>query len=701
MRGLMHLPLRALAEARGILFPWVPVMLSCGIGLWFALPFEPEQGHYAICAAALGLALVFWRLGPETAQPFAVATGCLVAGLLLAGGRAHLVAQPMLEFRYYGPVQGRIVGIDRSQSDALRLTLDRVVLERVPPARTPARVRVALHGAQGFLTPEPGQVVILTGHLAAPEGAVEPGGFDFRRMAFFLRLGAVGYTRNPVLLWEDPTPREQVVNRLRTRASAAVQAAIPGDPGAFAAGVMTGDRSGLSRAATEALRATSLAHILAISGMHMAFLTGFVFAVVRGGLALIAPLALRVDTRKVAAVVALLVALFYLLLSGANVATERAFIMVTVMLGAVLLNRRALSLRSVALAATILLALRPESLLEPGFRMSFAATTALIAGFGALPRGVIHRWLPGWALPMATLILSSALAGLATAPFAAAQFNRVADYGFFANLATVPVMGAVVMPAGAVAALATPLGLEALPLWLMGLGTGWILGVAHWMAALDGAVTAVAAPGPWVLPLLAFGGIWLAVWRGWLRLAGLLPMLAAFALWAQAGRPDLLISADGRLAGLMGAEGRALSAPRGGGFTATSWLAHDGDLADQETAAARSGFAGEKSARRFRLGQWDGVLLNGKDAAARLSGACAGAQLVILALETARAPEGCRLIDGAMLRRAGGMAIRLDAKGGLHLQPTRAARRIWDGPGEVPLPPMVWPAPLEMARSGQ
>ena len=135
--------------------------------------------------------------------------------------------------------------------------------------------------------------------------------------------------------------------------------------------------------------------MLAISGMNMAFLTGFVFALFRYGLALIPYVALRVNTKKVAAVVSLAVALFYLLLSGANVATERAFIMISVVLGAVLLDRRALSLRSVALSAVVLLALRPESLLDAGFQMSFAATTALIAGFGALEGGVLRGLVMG------------------------------------------------------------------------------------------------------------------------------------------------------------------------------------------------------------------------------------------------------------------------------------------------------------------
>lgn len=677
LRQALVWPVVALAEARGILFPWVPVFLACGIGWWFALADDPALWVYGAAGAVVLAAVALWALGPEWAHPFCVAVACVAAGLLLAGLRAHLVAAPVLDFRYYGPVQGRVIEIDRSQSDALRLTLDHVVLDDVAPARTPATVRVSLQGAQGA-PPEPGQVVQVTAMLSAPEGPVQPGGFDFQRMAWFRGLGAVGYTRKPLMLWEEARRDEQVVNRLRAWLSAGVMAAIPGDPGAFASGVITGDRSGLSLQAVEDLRASSLAHLLAISGMNMAFLVGFVFTLIRSGVALVPPLALRVNAKKVSALVSLGVAWFYLLLSGANVATERAFLMVAVMLVGVLLDRRALSLRTVALSATVLLVLRPESLLDAGFQMSFAATTALIAGFGALEGGVLHGRVPKWVLPVFTLVLSSALAGLATAPFGAAHFNRFADFGFVANLLTVPVMGAVVMPAGAVAALLAPLGLADLPLWVMGQGCRWILYVAHVVAGWEGAVTPVPMPGPWVLPLIALAGIWLAVWRGWGRLAAVVPLAAGLLIWVQTERPVLLIAPDAALVGLAGPQGRALSAPSGAGFAAENWLRADGDLALQKQAADRPGFSGPKAQRGFTVAGWRGVHLRGKGAAEALAAACAKADLVVVAARVTAPPGPCRVIDLGLLRQTGGLAL-LPSGPDLTLIPARRGTRIWHG----------------------
>jgi competence protein ComEC len=672
-------PLIALQEARGTLFPWVAVLMGCGVAGWFAVAAEPGLGSYSLATGILGAGVILGLRGAELGRPLALACAALAAGWLAAGIRAHSVEAPMLTFRYYGPVEGRIVAIDRSQSDALRLTLDRVVLREVPPDRTPDRVRVSLQGDQPWLRPAPGQVVVLTASLAAPEGPVEPGGFDFRRMAFFDRLGAVGYTRTPVLLLEEPESGALPIDRLRRHLTAGMLAHMTGQPGAFAAGAMTGDRSAITEETVQALRDSSLAHLLAISGMNMAFLTAFVFALFRYGLALVPFVALRVNTKKVAAMVSLGVAAFYLLLSGANVATERAFIMIAVFLGAVLLDRRALTLRSVAVAGVILLTTKPESLLEPGFQMSFAATIALIVGFAALDGSIYRQKLPRWAMPVFTLVLSSVIGGLATAPYAAAHFNRFTDYGLLANVMTVPVIGAVIMPAGAVAALLAPLGLAGLPLWVMEQGARWILFVAHWIAGLDGAVTAIPEPAAWVLPLMTMGAIWIILWRERVRWLGLVPVVLAFGLWTQAERPLLLISGDGKLLGLASPGGRALSAPRGGGFAAESWLENDGDLAGQTLAAARDGFTGPRGERWFQIGDLRGVLLSGKGAAAALGPACAAKSLVILAEVADPVPESCRLIDAKTLRATGPLAIWVE-DGGLRIVVTKKAERLWSSP---------------------
>lgn len=690
-------PIAALRQARGHLFPWVPLFIGTGVSIWFSLHWEPGLVAYVGAGGICVLCLLVRLRGPEVLHPFAVAIACLAAGILACGLRVQMVQAPMLDFRYYGPVTGRVIELDRSQTDALRVTLDQVILDRVDPDRGPVTVRLSLRSKEPGHIPFPGEVIMVTGHLSAPQGPVEPGSFNFRRMAFFDQLGAVGYSTTPVMLWQRSEPGARLIDRLRSHLSTGMQRAMPSQAGAFAAGAMTGDRSGITQDTVQALRDSSLAHLLAISGMNLAFLIAFVFALIRYGLALIPPVALRVNTKKVAAVVSLGVAAFYLALSGANVATERAFIMVSVMLGAVLLDRKALTLRSVAIAGVILLLWKPESLLEPGFQMSFAATVALIAGFRAVDRRVVAGGMPKWAVPVFALVLSSLIGGLSTAPYAAAHFNRFTDYGLVANLLTVPVMGAVVMPAGAIAALLAPFGMAALPLWFMEKGAAWILLIAHWVAGWDGSVTPIPAPGPWVLPLVTFAGALVILTAGWVRVAAIAPAALAVVLWATAERPVVLISEDGALVGVIGAKGRAVSAPKGAGFAARSWLENDGDLAVQAEAATREGFDGDPGWRSFSVAGLRGIALKGKGVQDRIAEACAQADIVVAPVLAESPPKGCILFDQGALRQTGAVAL-LSHPMGLRVWAAKAENRVWSPPRrESPLPDILRPDPSRRA----
>lgn len=661
---------------RGHLFPWAPVCLATGIGIFFALKVEPPEPLLWACGALGLLAVLQHRAGPVWG-PLLAAVALASLGFALAGARAHQVAGPVLDFRYYGAVEGRVIQIDRSASDAVRLTLDRVVLERMDPDDVPTRVRVSLHGTQGYLDPKPGQVVILTGHLSPPGGAVEPGGFDFRRHAWFLRLGAVGYTRKPVLLLE-PAGEGLRVARLRLWLSARVQAALPGERGAFAAAIMTGDRSGMGQDTLQVLRDSNLAHLLAISGLHMGLLAGFVFAALRVGLLLHPHVRHHWPVKKLAAGGALLAASGYLALSGGNVATERAFMMVAAALCAMMLDRRALSLRSVAIAALVVLVMRPEALMGPGFQMSFAATTALVAVFERLTIWQRDYELPRWIAPVLSVVVSSAVAGAATAPVGMAHFNQIAQYGLLANLAAVPVMGIWVVPLAVLAALLMPFGLDWIALEIMALGLGWILGVAHTVAGWEGSVGHIVAPAPVVLPLIAVGGLILCLWRGRGRLAGLAPLGLAAVLWAGTERPPVLIADSGTLVGLMTPQGRALSRDRGSAFVAGVWLENDGQGYDQPQAAA---LWPEPVADRMAQADLDGLHLmhlQGKRAAARVE-TCQPGQIIVSSVDI-DLPGGCEVFDPARLRHSGSVAVWME-QGTPRIVTDRDASgtRLWHG----------------------
>jgi competence protein ComEC len=655
-----------LAEAqRGTLLLWMPFALALGTGLYFALRFEPGMWVYGALAGLALVAVFVARLVPFSAAILLLGLAILATGFMNAGFSAHRKSAPVLKYRYYGPIEGRIIAVDRSASDKPRITLDRVRLAKVKASRTPRKIRISLHYPQQFVTLEPGRIIMLTGNLSPPSGPVEPGGFDFQRFAWFRALGAIGYSRNPVL---EAAPPDQAgfaigLARLRMGLAAAIRGKIDGQGGAFAAAILVGDRSAIAPEMLDRLRASNLAHLLAISGLHMGLLTGFIFAVIRYGLALVPYLALRLPVKKIAAVGAFSVAVTYLLLSGANVATQRAFVMVAVMLLAILLERRALTLRAVALAAVIVLLARPESLIEAGFQMSFAATTALVAVFaflrdkgvfigGGRPVKTALRWL-------FALVLSSGVAGLATAPISAFHFNQIAQYGLAANLLSVPAMGAVVMPSAVVAILLTPLGLDGLAWAMMGAGIDWILFVAGKIAALNGAVVYIVKPATLVLALIASGALVLVLLRGRVRLVAIAPVFLGFWLWNTTARPQVLLSANGRLMGVIQDGKRVLNRARGSGFIASNWLENDGKGLTQ--AMATSGLAkGKTRLETVSVGGIKAAYIWQKDVDSQeVATLCSSYDLVILP-QSKLTQAGCEILNKPRLKATGSIALDVD-----------------------------------------
>ena len=335
----------------------------------------------------------------------------------------------------------------------------------------------------------------------------------------------------------------------------------------------------------DAMYVSSLAHVLSISGYHMAVVAGIVFFVIRGGLALVPGLALRRPIKKWAALGAFAAALFYLLLSGSEVATQRSFIMIGIVLIGVMMDRPALTFRTITLAAFGVLALAPQAVAHPSFQMSFAATLALVAGyqhglpFKADKDTPFTARLALWGgREVVALVLASVVAGLATTPYAAFHFHRLAPYGVLANLGAMPVVSAVVMPAGILGVVAIPFGFDA-PCWaVMGWGIDWMIGVVLWVAALPGAVGRIAAFGTGPLLLATLGVLLLCLLRTPLRLGGAALGLVA-CLWAAlAPRPDVLISADGDTAAIRGPDGRLALLHNGRDtFAVKEWLAADAD----------------------------------------------------------------------------------------------------------------------------
>lgn len=648
---------------------WAPVAFGAGVASYFAAPVEPRLIDVIwLVAGALALLAAAARRGGAVASLAAAALVLASLGVASGAVRARLVAAPVLAEAGEYVVAARLRGSSRSGSGATRLLFDRVDVEGVE--RPPAQIRITAPGVRADAL-RPGDRFRFSAFLAPPAGPAEPGGYDFRRAAWFEGLGAVGRVQGELVRLGPAAPDGALdraamwLSGLRADIALGLRARMPEAEGAFAAAILVGDRAAIPPRALDDLRAANLAHLLAISGLHMALVTGLIFAAARLLVALAPPLALRWSGKKFAAALALAAGAGYLALSGASVATQRAFIMVAVALVAVLLDRPAVTLRALALAALIVLVLRPESLVGPGFQMSFAATAALVAVYGETRdrwreagrgAGLIRRI----ALYLGALALTSLVAGAATAPFAAHHFNRVSSYGLIANIAAAPAMGLWVMPSAMLAGALAPFGLEEWALDLMAQGVAAILSVARWVASLPDSMRTVAAAPPAAFALLAAGGLLLCLSRRWGKAAGAALALAALAMWWAGDRPDVLIAERGRLIGAWGPEGRALS--RAGGradFTASAWLRRDGDAERPKDAARRLGLSSGKGWAHANLAHgWRLEAEFGRMKQARLDSLCRFG-VILLAPRNWRPPAGPCLFIGPEAVNSGPLAVEI------------------------------------------
>ncbi len=586
-RLLRFRPGAALLAEQDRWFLWIPVLFGTGVGVYFALPSEPSRAVAgSVGLAVLVLAIATQRLQGVWARAVAVALAVLAGGFCVAKLRTECVAAPVLLHRLgHVAIDARVEAV-QLHGKGVRVVLAPVRLQGLDAARTPRRVRISIRKGWEVLTP--GALIGVRAVLLPPPPPASPGDYDFARTAYFEGIGAVGYAFGaPRLIAAAPAPGvigrfDLMLAGLRWRMSARIHEVLPGSTGAIASAIITGDRGGISAQDDAALRDAGLAHVLAIAGLHMALVGFGLFWAVRALLALFPVIALRYPIKKWSAVVALAGAGFYLVISGSAAPTTRAFTMLVMMLLAILFDRPALSMRSLAFAALLLLSVEPESLVEPGFQMSFAAVASLIAVAEwerarkrerTPPRrfAKLRAYLRG-------IAITSFVGSLATMPFAAFHFDRATHYAVLGNLLAMPIMGFVTMPAAAVAVILMPVQLDALPLRIMGWGIDAMLTVGRFVSHLPGAVTSIAAWPLATLVLFSLGGLWIVLWRSGLRWLGLGPVVAGLVLAWIARPPDLLIARDGQTTAVRGPDHRLyfLRDPADE-YSASEWLKRDGD----------------------------------------------------------------------------------------------------------------------------
>ena len=735
--------------------PWLAVGFALGIAAWFVLPDPPRWIAFIGGCGVLALVSAwFGRSGDHRAYlrqaaivlALALAAGCAVVWVKSAVVGTPPIARPQV-VRLTGWVETR----EEQPADA-RV---RLVLRTRLAAQGPlVRVRINLPAENDVPGLAEGSVIALRARIMPPAPPMLPGGYDFARTAWFAGIAATGSALG------KPEVRRAATGGgwLRARQhelSSHVRARLGGSPGAIAAAFASGDRGAIAPRDDQAMRDAGLTHLLSISGLHVSAVVALAYMLALRLLALWPWLALRVRLPLVAAGAGAGAGVAYTLLTGAEVPTVRSCLGAVLILIALAAGREPLSLRLLAVAAGFVMLLWPEAVVGPSFQLSFGAVIAIVSLHSSAPvraflaareESMTARFLRN----LAMLLLTGLVIELALMPIGLFHFHRAGLYGAVANVIAIPLTELITMPLIALALFLDIAGLGAPAWWLCGKSLDLLLALAHWTAGQPGAVRHLPAMGRGTFALFVGGLLWLALWRGRVRLWGLAPIALALALLTLLRPPDLLVSGDGhqlavtdpaggpllvlresRSAGAgngtgagNGGEASARApepagAPLDGARTGTKPAPAPRGSFTQETLLEMAGQGGAVA----QIADWPGARC-GVDACLidlvrggrtwrvlvtrtrdliepeELIPACAAADIVVA---DRRLPRNCRpkwlKADRSILWHSGGLAIDLAAKRVTTVAESEGAHGWW--PPAQPRPPWTGRRPPYRARPGQ
>jgi competence protein ComEC len=676
---------KRLEAERSQLAPWAVVAFGSGIAAWLVL--ADPQAWAALLLLCSGLLAAGLAVGGRSGQVIAAAATCCALGCALIWWRSVEVAAPRLD-------RPRIVAFEAEVLKAERLVArGNMRLTLAPTAHDlPPRLRVSLP-LEDAVTHGPalgvGAIVSLRARLAPPMPMALPGTHDFSRDAWFMGLGASGKALGKVRIVRPA--HETGLHRIRRNLDTHIRSQLDASAGGIATALLTGDQGSVPEADAEAMRRSGLAHLLSVSGLHIAAAVGFFYLLVLRLISLVPALALRWNLVAIGFAAGALSGVAYTVLTGMQVPTVRSCIAALLVLAGTLLGREALSIRLLATGALLVLLVRPEAIAGASFQLSFAAVTTLVTlyasrhfrtWFERREEGLAKAGLRSFGAMVATGLAIE----IALMPFALYHFHRAGLYGVAANLVAIPLTTFVIKPLEAGALLLDLVGLGG-PLWtLTGWSIGFLLKIAHAVANTPGASTILPAMPRVAFALIVGGGLWLCIWTSKWRRWGVAPIVAGISLTLAEPLPDLLITGDGKHLAVIDHQG-------------TPWLLRDraGDFV-RDLMAENAGFdgdppplAGYRQARCSAdacvadLGDSGRTLLalrsNQRLDWAELTRACAAADIVVA---DRRLPRACRArwltLDAPRLRATGGLVI--DAREGRVASVAQRMKRLpWAGGG--------------------
>lgn len=557
-----------------------PILMGFGIWVYFSLSVEPSKWLTLAVIEVLLFSAYLFRLYPFVLRII------LGMGIFVFGFANMQIRTLYLEKQLPKPAEeqvylrGEISSHDVNYNGKPRIVLSK--MENLDGDRISGNYRLTLLHTKRM--PMSGECVELVAEVAPLMKANSVGGYQPDRHLFFEGLNGSGYVLTQIFpidcsagvsFWRNNT------DKLRQKITERIEKVLPKTQASIAAAILAGNRNLMSSEQAADYRNSGLAHFLSISGLHMSMIAGLMFFFVRLIMSLVPRLSLRYNSKKVAAICSIVVSTAYLIISGAAVPTQRAYIMVLIVLLAVVFERKAISMRNLALAALIILVISPQMLVGISFQLSFAAVTAMIAFYESCSAG-LHRFLSAknssllgkvFRIVFAYLvgvIIADFVASSATLPFVIYHFNKVALYTSLTNLLSGPVIAFVIMPAILISLLFMPFGFV-FPLKIAGFGIGLINDITAFVASMKGATLWVPSFPLWGMFIIVFGGLFLCLQKSKTRHLGWIFVFAGALSLFFVKMPDVIVADGGHTMAVKNEEGKLVLASGGNRWMKQNW----------------------------------------------------------------------------------------------------------------------------------
>lgn len=419
------------------LFLYVPFLMAAGAALYFSLSVEPNLIMPFIISGTLIIIACINKV-----PKFIRALALFLFGFCYACAFTHIINTPQIKHDISNlTISGTVTSIDYTD-DKIKLYLA-VPAQAIDAGDGTANIRISVK--DNTIIPKIGNTVKINGGIFQPSPSYAPGTFDYARWTYFNNQTATGYAETIEIINDQEYKN---INTFRDFLHNASESFLVDT-------LVLGYKVKVPGADDEIWTASGVGHIWSISGFHMTLVGGWLFAIFYLIFRSI-PYITRRTPAKIPAMICAWVGLaFYLLLSGMDIATMRAFLMTSFIFAAFILGRNAISMRNVALAFCAIFLMNPHCVMQAGFQLSFAAVFGLVWLYSDIkPKMPTNKLLK---IIYAT-VLTSLVASVFTAPFIAAHFGKIPTYSLIGNLVLLPIFSIIIMPLVLIGTITAPFG---------------------------------------------------------------------------------------------------------------------------------------------------------------------------------------------------------------------------------------------------